>query len=140
MKIAEFLRGRFFFKIIALILAVGSYIYVRGEIGNRNIGIRGKEYLKDITSKVVPVKVELKGEPPQGYQVLKADIKITPQKIILIGKKGNLDRISQVSTQEIDVRKFTHTQLVYAPLLVPRDAVNISPNMIKVEIPILSRR
>ena len=137
MKVEKLLRDKFVYKIVALLLAVTTYVYVRGEIGIQGIGFREQNLLKGITSKIVPVKVELKGEPPQGYEVLKAKIKIVPEKVIVIGKKDGLEKISEITTKEIDVRKFIHTETVSIALVPLDNAINVSSKMIEVEVPVI---
>ena len=137
MKVEKLLRDKFVYKIVALLLAIATYIYVRGEIGIQGIGFREQNLLKGITSKIIPVKVELKGEPPQGYTVLKANIKVVPEKVIVIGKKDGLEKISEITTKEIDVRKFIHTETVSIALVPLDNAINVSSKMIEVEVPVI---
>jgi len=140
MKVERLLRDKLVYKIVALLLAVTTYMYVRGEIGIQGIGFREQDLLKNITSKIIPVKVELKGEPPQGYEILKANIKVVPEKVIVIGKKDDLEKIAEITTKEIDVRKFTHTETVSVSLVPLDNAINISSKTIEVEVPIMALR
>ncbi|MDP8233835.1 MAG: CdaR family protein [Candidatus Saelkia tenebricola] len=137
MKVSKFLKGGFVYKIVALLLAITTYVYVRGEIGIQGIGIREQDLLKDISSKIVPVRVVLKGEPPQGYEVLRSSIKITPEKVIIVGKNDDLEKISEVVTKEIDVRKIIHTDTKSISIVPVENAINVSSKMIEVEIPIV---
>jgi YbbR domain-containing protein len=140
MKLQASSGVRFWVKIAAFVLAVITYIYIRGEIGERKLGIVEREFLKKVSSKVIPVRVNLKGEPPSGYQILKANIIIKPEKVILVGKEEDLRNISEVLTSPVDVRKFTHTQLLYVPLEPVSNAINISAKMVEVEIPIIAQK
>ncbi len=140
MKLITAIKSNFGYKIIALLLAITTYFYVQGEIGIKGIGLGERELLEDVVSKVVPIKVSIKGEPPEGYEVLKANITLTPERVIVMGKKDNIANISEVSTQEIDVRKFTHTQVMSIPLLALENAIVISSKTVTVEIPIMSLR
>ena len=133
----EFFRGKLIYKIVALILAVLTYLYVRVEISGRNLGIREREVLDDLNSKVIPVKVELEGTPPEGYRVLTQNIRVRPEKIIIMGKKEDLKNISEVSTIAIDVKKFKHTELISIPLVPVENAINVSSKVVEVEIPIV---
>lgn len=118
-------------------LAIVTYLYVRGESVSRDVSIVEREALKELSSKVVPVKVDLKGEPPKGYRILEGNIIVKPQKVIVMGRKEDLNKISEVLTQALDVRKFTHTQVTYLPLLPLENVINISSRMVEVEIPIV---
>ena len=136
MRIIEAVKAHFFYKLIALILALVTYFYIQGEIGGNPQGIDEK-IIRKLASKVVPVRVEIKGEPPPGYKVLEANIRIKPEKVIIIGKRSDLELIKEISTEPIDVRKFTHTQTVYVPLKPVRNAINAGTKIVEVEIPII---
>lgn len=140
MRILNGIRTNLIYKLVALILAVITYIYVQNELISSGRNFHNKKLLKQLDFKVVPVKVTLKGEPPPGYQILTANIKIKPEKIIIVGKKDDLDKISEVSTQEIDVRKFTHTQILYVPLKPVENAIVGDKAMVEVEIPVVVAR
>ncbi len=134
----EFLRGKFTYKIAALLLAVATYLYVRSEINGKGMGIREQGLLNNITSKVIPISVEFKGVPPPGYQVLKANVKVKPEKVIVLGKQDDLKKVSEIKTEAIDVSKFTHTQLLYVELVSVNNAINVNTKVIEVEIPIIA--
>ncbi|MDD5613670.1 MAG: YbbR-like domain-containing protein [Candidatus Omnitrophica bacterium] len=138
MKLIKIVKNNFAYKLVALLLAATTYMYVQGEIGIKGIGISDRELTKDIVSKVVPVKVIVKGEPPAGYRILASSIKVNPDKVIIIGKKDDLSRISNIETQEIDIRKFTNTQSLSVSLMPAENAINISSKVVTVEIPIVS--
>ncbi|MDP8253214.1 MAG: YbbR-like domain-containing protein [Candidatus Kaelpia aquatica] len=140
MKLIAAIKSNFGYKLIALLLAVTTYLYVQGEIGIKGIGFGEKELLEDVISKVVPIKASIKGEPPEGYKVLKSNISLTPERVIIMGKKDDIMNIAEVATQEIDVRKFTHTQVLSVPLLALENAIIISSKTVTVEIPIVSLR
>jgi YbbR domain-containing protein len=140
MRMMKLIKRNFTYKAIALLLAATTYIYVQGEIGVKGIGLGDRELLKDIVSKVVPVKISIKGEPPEGYRVLKTSMKIIPERVVIIGNKDDLANISEVLTQEIDVRKFTNTQTVSVSLLFLENAIIISSKTVTVEVPIIALR
>ncbi len=140
MRILSGIKTNLIYKLIAFILAVITYIYVQNELISSGSNFHNKELLKQLDFKVVPIKVALKGEPPPGYQILTANIKVKPEKIIIVGKKNDLDKISEVSTQEIDVRKFTHTQVLYVSLKPVENAIVGDKTMVEVEIPVITVR
>ena len=138
MKLIAIIKSKLGYKLIALLLAVTTYLYVQGEIGIKGIGLGERELLKDVVSKVVPVKISIKGEPPEGYEILKSNISLIPERVIVMGKKDDIVNISEVSTQEIDVRKFTHTQMLSVPLLALENAIIVNSKTVTIEIPIMS--
>jgi YbbR domain-containing protein len=56
------------------------------------------EYLK---RKDVPVRLELRGSPPEGFRVVRAEIK--PEVVRIKGAESRVDAITEVSTIPIDV-------------------------------------
>ncbi len=140
MKLIRIIKNNFGYKLIALLLAVTTYLYVQGEIGIKGIGFGEKELLEEVISKVVPIRISIKGEPPEGYEILQSNLSFTPERVIIIGKKDDIVNISEVATQEIDVRKFTHTQVLSIPLLALENAIIVSSRTVTVEIPIMSLR
>jgi len=56
------------------------------------------EYLK---RKDVPVHLDLKGAPPEGFHLVKAEIK--PEVIRIKGAESRVDSITEVSTQPLDI-------------------------------------
>ncbi|MDP8215836.1 MAG: CdaR family protein [Candidatus Kaelpia imicola] len=140
MKLIAAIKSNFGYKLIALLLAITTYLYVQGEIGIKGIGLGEKWLLEDVISKVVPTKVSIKGEPPEGYEVLKSNIILAPERVIIMGRKDDIMNISEVATQEIDVRKFTHTQVLSVSLLALENAIIMSSKTVTVEIPIMSLR
>ena len=140
MKILNGLKTNLIYKLVAFILAVVTYIYVQNELISSGRIFHNKELLKQLDFKVVPIKVALKGEPPPRYQILTGNIKVKPEKVIIVGKKSDLDKISEISTQEIDVRKFTHTQILYVPLKPVENAIVGDKAMVEIEIPVVAVR
>ncbi|HDI45881.1 MAG TPA: YbbR-like domain-containing protein [Candidatus Omnitrophica bacterium] len=140
MKILNGLKTNLIYKLVAFILAVITYIYVQNELISSGRIFHNKELLKQLDFKVVPIKVALKGEPPPRYQILTGNIKVKPEKVIIVGKKSDLDKISEISTQEIDVRKFTHTQILYVPLKPVENAIVGDKAMVEIEIPVVAVR
>jgi len=133
------LRTNLLYKLVALILAVITYIYVQNEISSSG-KFHNQQFLKELDFKVVPVRVVFKGEPPPGYRILTANVKVKPEKVVVMGKKEDLDKIMEISTQEIDVRKFTHTRTLYVSLKPVENAIIGDKGVIEVEIPVVAVR
>ena len=132
------LRSNLASKLVSLILAVITYSYVQGETKESgHSSYLERRFLQELETKVVPVKVELKGEPPPGYKILRNNIRVKPEKVVIVGRRQSLDQILEIPTQEIDVRKFTHTQVLYVSLEPVRDAILVDKNLVEVEIPVV---
>lgn len=140
MRMFDSLRTNLLYKLVALILAVITYIYVHNEISSSSGKFHNQQFLKELDFKVVPVRVVFKGEPPPGYRILTANVKVKPEKVVVMGKKEDLDKIMEISTQEIDVRKFTHTRTLYISLKPVENAIIGDKGVIEVEIPVVAVR
>jgi YbbR domain-containing protein len=62
------------------------------------------EYLK---RRDVPVRLEIKGSPPDGYRVVKAELK--PEVVRIKGAESRVDSMTEVSTVPIDVSHLKKT-------------------------------
>ncbi len=56
-------------------------------------------------AKEVPVRLELKGQPPEGYQLVKADI--VPKTVKIRGPESRVDAITEIPTRSIDLSQMT---------------------------------
>lgn len=71
--------------------------------------------LERIREKRVPIKVVLKGEPPQGYRV--AGLKAIPEQALVEGAESELKRVSEVTTEPIDLEGVNESFSLIVPLL-----------------------
>jgi len=62
------------------------------------------EYLK---RRDVPVRLELRGNPPEGYRIVKAEIR--PEIVRIKGAESRVDGITEISTMPIDVSHLRKT-------------------------------
>ena len=90
--------------------------------------------------KQVPVKANLQGAVPEGYEVDK--VECTPASVLLQGPRQRLDEVSAVRTEPIDledrVRSFKKLKM---PVVLPGEnwVGRISPSNVAVEITIVER-
>src|SRR4051794_35816950 len=78
------------------------------------------EYLK---RKDVPVRVELRGSPPEGYRISKAEIK--PEVVRIKGAESRVDAITEISTTPIDISNLKKTLDREVPLDLARFNVQL---------------
>jgi YbbR domain-containing protein len=111
------LKGSAFLKLIALVVAILTYVYVRNEIAHKNPGAADASYkLIKLTAKSLPVKVRIETEPPQGYRVVEKDIIVTPSQVTVIGPEALLDDVSSTETSSIDVSEYTRAITKQVPI------------------------
>jgi hypothetical protein len=87
------------------------------------------EYLK---RRDVPVRVELRGSPPDGYRIVRAEIK--PEILRIKGPASKVDALTQVSTIPIDVSTLKQSQEKEVALDLTRYGVQLDGELPKVLI------
>lgn len=97
-------------KILSLLLAIGiwTWFYKSGVIIS---GAERERYysLSEMSSKNVPIKVVLIGNPPKGYFVNFKGLSLSPASFLLIGPRKLIEQIEFVKTQPIDISEFSKT-------------------------------
>lgn len=71
--------------------------------------------LERIREKRVPIKVVLAGEPLEGYRV--AGLKAVPEQALIEGAESELKRISEVTTEPVDLGGVNESFSLIVPLL-----------------------
>ncbi|MEO5968921.1 MAG: CdaR family protein [Bdellovibrionia bacterium] len=87
------------------------------------------EYLK---RRDVPVRVELRGNPPDGYRIIRAEIK--PEIVKIKGPESKVDALTQVSTLPIDVSNLRQSAEKEVALDLSRYGVQLDGEFPKVSI------
>lgn len=78
------------------------------------------EYLK---RKDVPVRMELRGFPPEGFHVVKAEVR--PNTVRIKGPESRVDAISEVATVPVDVTGVTKTLEKEVPVDLNRYGIQL---------------
>jgi YbbR domain-containing protein len=89
------------------------------------------EYLK---RREVPVRVDIRGNPPEGYRILRVEIK--PETVRIKGPESKMEGLAQVATIPIDVSDLKQSGEKQAPLDLARYGVQIDGDLPKVSIEI----
>ena len=105
------LKGSLPLKIIALVVAVLTYFFIRNEMTNTNSErVSDPSYkLIKLTAKSLPVKVRLVETPPEGYRILADRVSVAPGRIVVIGPEALLEEASNAETTLVDVSDSTKT-------------------------------
>ena len=112
------LKGSFFLKFAALIVAVLTYFYIHNEIRSvedQNAADPSYKLIK-LTAKSVPVKVRLDPAMPTGYRALGDQITVSPQMITVIGPEALFEDEQGAETSMVDVSEYTKTVTKHVPL------------------------
>jgi len=71
--------------------------------------------LERVREKLVPIKVVLTGEPPQGYRI--AGLKAFPEQAMVEGAESELKRVAEVTTEPVDLDGVSESFSLIVPLL-----------------------
>ncbi|MCM8783544.1 MAG: YbbR-like domain-containing protein [Candidatus Omnitrophica bacterium] len=124
-----------FVKIISLLLAIFSWLYINSEISQS----KKKEKVTLIWDKELnleirelPIRANIKGSPPSGYIFVESKVMVNPSYCKVVGKKLYLDSVSHIDTEPIDIRTFIKTTVVKTTLqslsniIVPEGEVEVT--------------
>jgi YbbR domain-containing protein len=112
------LKGSFFLKLTAFVVAVLTYFYIQGEIRSKAppAAVDPSYKLIKLTAKTLPVKVRFETEPPAGYRIVEDQIVVTPQQVTAIGPEAMLEEAVFAQTSVVDVSEYTKTITKQVPL------------------------
>ena len=102
----------FWLRVLALFLAVLVWFYVMGELNKdktHDSSLFERMLPYRATTKEVPIKVTLIGEPASGYKVIENDISVIPSRCLLVAPTNILDEVDHISTEEIYLNEFTRS-------------------------------
>lgn len=88
-----------------------------------------------MVTKQVPVKIDLTGSLPEGYQLL--NTKLTPETVRIIAPAILADTINELETQKIDISGKVESYSREIGIIVP-EGVNIYPDKVLVDVSISS--
>ena len=139
MNIKKTILNNIGFKLIALFLAVVTWIYIVGELNKGTSEDRAAlERLLPyrMTAKFLPVELNLTGQAAEGFRILDDEIHIDPKGIMVIGPRSLLDGISFVKTEPIDISGHTKDFSKDIFLMPLARGLTIKEKFVSVTIPV----
>ena len=130
-------------KLLALLLAIITWVYVVIELQEGNVA--EKEVLQSIlppyrmVSKKISIKLNLVGEPKEGYEVAYDKVVLKPSQFLIVGPKSLLKDISSVDTEPVDLSGHVKTIIRDVSVITPTKGV-IKEKFVTITIPILRER
>lgn len=129
-----FLEG-IFLKLSALALAVVAYFYVSAEL-KESPGTLPSALIKDYAVKSVPIRVDLLGRPPRGFQIQEKQIVVEPKQVMIVGPDHLINPLDYLETQPIYIGGRTGEVKARIGLKVTRGIRRMEQEMVDVVIPI----
>lgn len=131
-------------KIIALILAIISWIYINEEV-KQGTAIQPPNFISrfieenPIISKSVPIVPKIKNSPPPGFKVKEKEIYVTPPSCKIWGREDKIKEINNIFTTSINVEDKTETFQAHIPLTVVPGMILPEDTIVEVKVPIVKR-
>ena len=112
------LKGSFFLKAAAFLVALLTYFYIQNEIkGQEKSTVVDPSYkLIKLTAKNLPVKLRFGTKAPDGYRLLEDQVIVTPEQVTAIGPEAMLEEAAAAETSAVDISEYTKTITKQVPL------------------------
>ena len=135
----KLLKGTFFLKVSALIVAIAAYFYIHHEIdiAEKKNSTDSSYRLIKLTAKNLPVKARLETQPPDGYRVIEDHVTVSPPQVMVIGPEALLETATTAETSIVDISKSTKTVIKRIPLeSISGIHLTGQPHLVEVSVPI----
>lgn len=139
MGIKKFFLNNIGLKLIALVLAVITWIYIVGELDKGTPEDRAaleKLLPYRMTAKIFPIQLNLTGESKEGYEILTDSVTITPRDVMVVGPRSLLSRVAFIKTEPIDISEHTKSISEDVSLMPLAKGLSIKEKFVSVKIPI----
>jgi len=131
--IGKFLFNNAGLKFLSLIIAIFVWLYANAEI--ETVRMQDASAYKMVVKRI-PIKVEIAGEVPAGYEIDKAGIRIRPADSVVIGPDYFLTKILSLSTVPIEINDLTQTFHKKVPIKQVSSNVEIMDSYVTLTIPV----
>ncbi|MFH1752791.1 MAG: YbbR-like domain-containing protein [Candidatus Omnitrophota bacterium] len=137
----NFFVNNFGLKLLALLLAIVTWVYVVVELQEGVVAERSA--LQSILppyrllSKKVPIKLNIIGEPKAGYGVAYDRIAIKPNEFLIVGPKSIIERLTSIDTEPVDITGSSKTFMKDVSIVPPTKGI-IREKFVTVTVPILA--
>jgi len=139
-RIKNVILNNFGMKLLSLVLAAIVWMYIVGELNRlaleEEMGLKGHHLVYEITAKVLPVVVDLKGELASGYRIDSERIEISPPVCNVMGPRRLLAKLEFIKTAPIDITEYRKPVTMRVALKLPSRGIKIIDKFITVVIPI----
>jgi len=138
MKIKKILLNNIALKLLALVLALMTWVYV----GELNEDDSSKTFVQRflsssyLVSKKLYVQLNFTGELPKGYKLMQDDLKVTPAYIVVVGPSKVLANKEYIFTKPIDLGEYTKTNTLEIGLENISRTIKVEKTNVEVFVPV----
>lgn len=135
--------NNFWAKIIALILAVGTWFYVFDLVNNSELFLPKGDAAGSVSSrynfvmKTVPVKPLFFGMSPTGYSADFTRVKVVPSEITIVGPEGVVNVVTELVTDKIDISEYTKSVKLTVEIHPDKGNLPLKGRTVDVYIPVI---
>jgi YbbR domain-containing protein len=94
--------------------------------------------LEETSTKSVPVKPDIVGEPGKGYRMMR--MKVMPGNVMVSGGRARIEELNSVKTEAVDIDGASETLSSEAKIVFPGEGMKSEPDTVTVEITIEKAR
>ena len=135
--------NNFGLKLLALLLAIVTWVYIVIELhqgsGRETAALQSMLPSYRLESKKIPIKLNIMGEPKEGYQVAYDRVVLNPSEFILVGPKALIAHLSAIETETVDITGSNKTFMKDISVIPPTKGV-IKEKFVTITVPILKKR
>ncbi|MGB2705923.1 MAG: YbbR-like domain-containing protein [Candidatus Omnitrophota bacterium] len=138
MKIKKVLLNNIGLKLLALVLALITWLYI-GEVTQEGSGktlvqkfLTSSYYI----SKKLIIQPNFVGEMPPGYKLLQDNIRIEPEYIVVLGPAKILSEKEFIYTKPVDLSEYTKTKTLDVGLENISHTIPVQKTDVKIFIPV----
>ena len=139
MGIKKFITNNIGLKLIALFLAVITWLYIVAELNKASTEeTAALERLLPyrMTAKLLSVQLNIDGKPLEGYRILTDEVTITPSDIMVIGPRSLLHKTSYIKTEPLKISEYTKSFTKDVSLMPLAKGLSIKEKFVTVSVPI----
>lgn len=135
--------NNFALKLLALLLAIVTWVYIVMELQEGNLEKR--EAIQSILppyrmiSKKIPIKLNIVGEPKDGFEVAYDKIVIKPEDFLIVGPKSVVSKLDGVETEPVDISGLSKPLIRDVSIIPPTKGI-IKEKFVTVTVPILKEK
>jgi len=126
-------------KILALILAMGTWFYINMELTKVKTEEERAIFSMlhyDVISKKLPIQVTIVGVMRPGFKIDTEGITIDPETCVVIGPKNMLDDVDIARTVPVDISEYTQDIIKDLELAPIAKGLELKNYFVKIYIPI----
>ncbi len=139
MNIKRFFLHNIGLKLIALVLAIVSWVYIVGELSKatpEEAAALERLLPYRMSAKYIAIQPNVTGKPREGYEIQIDLISVMPEGIMVVGPRSLLDRVTFAKTEPIDISDHVKTFTKDISIMPLAKGLSVKEKIVTVTVPI----